>query len=155
MSLFAFPMTRRGLCLAAFLMLASCNGASDQPAIDVDGAWARATSAGQTNSAAYLRIINRGGEDRLLSVSSPVGGTSIHETTIDDGVMRMRPVESLEIPAGSTVELEPHGAHIMLMGLKAPLEAGSTVPIELRFEKSGERRVEAEVRPAAGHGEMM
>jgi periplasmic copper chaperone A len=147
-------MTRRGLALAAFLLLGSCNGSGEQPAIAVDGAWARATAAGQTASAAYLTIINQGGEDRLLSVSSPVGATSIHATSIEDGVMRMRPLDSLEIPANSTVELEPHGTHIMLMGLKAPLEAGSTIPLGFTFERSAEQLVEAAVRPAAGHGAM-
>jgi periplasmic copper chaperone A len=148
----AFPIAKRGLALAAFLLLASCNAATEQPDIAVEGAWARAAAEGQTSSAAYFTIRNRGGEDRLLSASSPVGETSIHETSIEDGVMRMRPLESLEIPANSTVALEPHGMHIMLMGLQAPLETGATVPIELTFERAGPRQVEAEVRPATGHG---
>jgi hypothetical protein len=98
----SFSMTRRVLAFAAFALLASCDGASEQPAISVDGAWALATAKGQTSSAAYLTIANEGGEDRLVSVSSPLGEASIHSTSIDDGVIRMRPLDNLEIPARST-----------------------------------------------------
>lgn len=62
----------------------------------------------------------------------------------------MRPLAELEVPANSTVELKPGGTHVMVMGLKAPLTAGSTLDLDLKFEKSGERHVTAEVRAADG-----
>jgi copper(I)-binding protein len=101
---------------------------------------------GQSSSAAYFTIRNTGGPDRLMSVSSRDAGPSLHSTTIDNGVMRMRPLEAIEIPANSKVELKPGGVHLMLMGLKRPLEAGSSVPLDLKFEKSGERHVSIAVR---------
>ncbi len=67
--------------------------------------------------------------------------------------MRMRPLDALEIPANTTLKLEPGGTHVMLTGLEQPLEAGSELPLTLRFERSGERQVNAEVRadnPARG-----
>jgi copper(I)-binding protein len=135
------------------LLLASCKPASAPPAVSVDGAWARATVPGQTGSAAYFTIRNAGGPDKLLSVTSPAADASLHSTSMDNGVMRMRPLEGLDVPKDGTVELKPGGTHVMLMGLKQPLQSGATLELDLKFEKSGERKVTAEVRPAsAGAG---
>lgn len=137
----------------AALLLASCKPASAPPAVSVDGAWARATVPGQMGSAAYFTIRNGGGDDKLLSVSSPAADASLHSTSMDNGVMRMRPLRALDIPANGSVELKPGGTHVMLMGLKQPLQAGASLELDLRFEKSGERKISAEVRPAgAGAG---
>lgn len=136
------------------LLLASCKPASVPPAISVDGVWARATVPGQTGSAAYFTIRNSGGEDKLLSVTSPVADSSLHSTSTDNGIMRMRPLDALEIPAKGAVDLKPGGTHVMLMGLKQPLQPGATLELDLKFEKSGERKVSAEVRPA-GEGAGM
>ena len=131
------------------LLLASCT-ASAPPAISVDDAWARATLPGQMSSAAYFTIRNTGGADKLLAVTSPSGDASLHSTSTDAGVMRMRPLGEQEVPAISTVELKPGGTHVMVTGLKAPLTAGSAIALDLKFEKSGERHVTAEVRAADG-----
>ena len=132
--------------MLAALLLASCGGTAPQPSISVEEAWARPTASGRTASAAYLTIANSGGADRLLSVASPAGEASLHSTSMDDGVMRMRPLDGLEIPADSTVELAPGGTHIMLTGLAHPLSEGSALPLDLTFERSGEIRVNASVR---------
>lgn len=136
--------------LAAFaaLLLAGCS--ASPPSVSVDDAWARATVPGQTSSAAYFMIRNTGGADKLLAITSPSGDASLHSTSMQAGVMRMRPLAELELPANSTVELKPGGTHIMLTGLKAPLTAGSTIELDLKMEKSGERHVTAQVRPASG-----
>jgi copper(I)-binding protein len=138
----------------AALLLASCKPASAPPAISVDGAWARATVPGQMGSAAYLTIHNAGGEDKLLAVTSSGADASLHSTSMDNGVMRMRPLQALDIPAKGTVELKPGGTHVMLMALKQPLQAGATLELDLRFEKSGERKVSAEIRPASAGAAM-
>jgi hypothetical protein len=137
----------------AALLLASCKPAP--PAVSVEGAWARATVPGQMGSAAYFTIRNSGGADKLLSVVSPAADASLHSTSMDNGVMRMRPLQELDIPAKGAVELKPGGMHVMLMGLKQPLQAGGSLELDLRFEKSGERKVNAEVRPASANGEGM
>ena len=133
----------------AALLLAGCS-ASASPSVSVDDAWARATVAGQMSSAAYFTITNKGGSDKLLSVSSTEGSASLHSTSMDNGIMRMRPQRELDIPANSTVVLKPGGTHVMLMGLKAPLPAGSAISLDLKFERSGDRHVMATVRPADG-----
>jgi copper(I)-binding protein len=140
--------------LFAVLLLASCKPASAPPAISVDGVWARATVPGQSGSAAYFTIRNAGGEDKLLTVSSPRADASLHSTTMDNGVMRMRPLQALDIPAKGTVELKPGGTHVMLMGLRQPLQAGASLELDLEFQKSGERKVMAEVRPASSGAGM-
>ncbi len=139
----------------AALLLASCKPPADAPpAVSIHGAWARATVPGQMGSAAYFTIRNSGGEDKLLSVTSPVADSSLHSTSTDNGIMRMRPHDALEIPAKGAVDLKPGGTHVMLMGLKQPLQPGATLELDLKFEKSGERKVSAEVRPA-GEGAGM
>ncbi len=136
--------------LLATLLLASCKAASGPPAITIDQPWARATVPGQQASAAYFTIRNRGGGDSLLSVSSPQADASLHSTTMANGIMRMRPLQKLDVPANSSVELKPGGTHVMLMKLKQPLQAGSSVELDLKFQKSGERKVTVPVRPASG-----
>ena len=140
--------------LFAALLLASCKPASGPPAISIDGAWARATVPGQTGSAAYFTIRNAGGADKLMSVTSLAADASLHSTTTEDGVMRMRPLEGLDVRAKGDVELKPGGTHVMLMGLKQPLQAGTTLELDLKFEKSGLRKVRAIVRPAGAGAAM-
>jgi copper(I)-binding protein len=145
----------RKYAAAAALLLMSCNQADKPPAIAIDGAWARATLPAQTSSAAYFTIGNKGGADVLLSISSPAGDASIHSTSIDKGVMRMRAVPNAEVPADGKLELKPGGLHVMVMGLKQPLVAGSSIPLDLKFQKSGDVHVDAEVMAAGSEGAGM
>lgn len=146
---------RKAMALAALLLLAACKVENVPPSITVDGAWARATAPGQTTAAAYATIINSGGADRLVSVSTPIGPASIHSSSTDNGVMRMRPVGKLDIPANSTVELDPGGTHVMIEGIKQPLELGTTFPLTFRFERSGAQQVTVAVRDAQATGATM
>ena len=136
----------------AALMLASCapRGAA---AIEVKDAWARATPPGATSGAAYFTLVNSGSAaDSLVGVSTPAGQAGVHSTEMSAGVMRMRPVERLEIAADATVTLKPGGDHVMVTGLKQPLTEGMTFPMTLAFEKSGQKLVEVSVRPLSGAG---
>lgn len=136
--------------ILAALLLASCARGGSAPEIAVQDGWARATAPGQTSSAAYFTLANTGGADRLLSVSSPVGDASLHSTSMDNGIMRMRPLDALDVPANSSVRLQPGGTHVMLMRLKSPMAPGSNIRVDLRFERSGHRQVELPVRDSAG-----
>lgn len=64
------------------------------------------------------------------------------------GAMQMRPVKSIDIPAGEKVELKPGGYHIMLIDLVEPLKLGDTFDLTLMFEKAGEKTVSVEVKEA-------
>jgi len=110
--------------------------------------WARETAKGQAAGGAFLTIANKGNQaDRLVSASSPVAReVQIHAMSMDGGVMRMRPLrQGLPIPAGKTVKLEPGGYHMMLTGLKQPLERGTRVPLTLHFQRAGTLQVELAV----------
>ncbi len=136
----------------------AAHAATSTRAVAVTRPYARATAAGQSVGAGYLTLTNPGAADRLLSASAPVSQTvELHTMSMDGTVMRMRQVDAIELPAGRTVELKPGGLHLMLMGLKAPLAAGSQFPLTLRFEKAGEVTVQVKVEAAgassAGHGD--
>lgn len=114
---------------------------------DHDDGAAHHMSSG-TTSAAYFVMRNPGGEaDRLVSARTAVAGAvELHRSAIEDGVMRMRQVEAIEVPARGETSLEPGGYHLMLIGLNRQLEEGDRFEIVLGFERSGERTIEVEVR---------
>jgi copper(I)-binding protein len=111
--------------------------------------WSRATPAGANTGAGYFTIENHGtATDRLIGGSSPVAvKVEVHQMTMTDGVMRMRPVDGgLAVEPGKSVTLEPNGFHVMLIGLKAPLKTGDKISATLQFEKAGKVDVQFEVK---------
>ena len=119
--------------------------------------WSRATLPGAKVAAGYLTVKNAGSTpDRLISVSADIAGKGeIHEMTVKDGVMTMRPLaDGLEIPAGSEVKLEPGSSyHLMFMGLKEPAVEGVKFPGTLTFEKAGTVKIEFAVDKAGGEAD--
>ena len=117
------------------LAFASLSAAAMAQAVDVKGAWARATVQGQKATGAFMTLTAKD-RGQLVSVSSPVAGVAeVHEMKMDGDIMRMRAVEGgLELPAGKAVELKPGGYHVMLMDLKAPLQKDTTIPLNLVFK---------------------
>jgi copper(I)-binding protein len=99
----------------------------------------RASLGGQPTTAAYMSIRNTGpSADRLLGASCACAASVMaHATTTVNGVSHMAMEDSVAIPAGGSVAFTPHGRHLMLMGVKAPIASGAKVPITLRFEKAG------------------
>ena len=116
--------------------------------IEIVQPWAR-VSAGKTG-AAYLTLVNGGaGEDRLVAVRSSVARkTGLHQSLMEDGIMKMQPVKAIALPPGGTVALKPGGYHVMFMGLKAPFREGDVVALTLVFEKAGEIEIMVPVRKA-------
>ena len=144
--------TQRGVLASVALTLAGVAVAADAPR--VSNAWARATSPGAAVGAVYLSIEGAARPDRLLGGASPrASSVELHAVDASAGVTRMRPAGAMDIPAGGRVELAPQGTHLMLLGLTAPLRAGESLPIALRFEHAGEIDIEVEVRAAtSGNG---
>jgi copper(I)-binding protein len=141
-----------GLLLLPLASLA----AAQQPKADsvaVSEAWARATPGGVRNGAAFLQITASGAGDRLMDVRSGAAGrVELHSHIHEAGVMKMRRVEAIDVPAGKPVVFKPGGLHIMLMDLKQPLKAGEQVDLTLVFEKAGEIEVRASVEPIGAAG---
>ena len=99
-------------------------------------------------SAAYLTITNSGGTaDALIKAESDVANSvELHTMTMVDGVMKMTPVEKIEVPANGKAELKPGSFHVMLIGLRHDLKEGDVVKLTLTFQTSGKIEVEAPVR---------
>ena len=120
-------------------------------ALTISHPWARATAASAKTGALYLTVANHGTEaDRLLGVSTEAAARSeLHLSDTTGDMMTMRMLEDVEIPGGGNATFAPQGAHVMLMGLKAPLKKGTTFPAILHFEKAGDVAVEVTVQGIA------
>lgn len=147
-----FP--RIGSLLAAALVVAVAASAAakdfTQGAITIEDPWARATVGGGAG-AAFFALKNSGSAaDQLVGAAAPVAKSAELHTHIKEGdVMRMRQIETIDVPAGGVTMLQPGGLHVMLMGMSAPLAAGTSFPLTLSFAKAGEVTVEVEVKDVA------
>jgi copper(I)-binding protein len=140
---------------AVFLFAVGANAFADarhgEVAV-VGPSFARASLPGQDNSAAYLSLQNKSTEaDALLSVSTPAAReVEMHTMTMQDNVMRMRDAGQIALPAGATLTMQPgKGYHLMLMGLKAPLKAGDSLPLVLHFQHAGTIKTSVPVQESA------
>ena len=154
--------------LASAMLLVSCS--SDESSTDtskvettsstqtgsevvVENAWARTSPMDAEMGAAYL-VITSPVDDAVVKADVDVSiatMTQIHETTMnDDGTMGMQEIDEIVLPAGEKVSLKPGGYHVMLMGLKQPLETGSTLMITLTLKSGSKLTVEAKVRESTG-----
>ena len=135
---------------AAFTLSAILAAPTWASEVKVQNAWARATAPGQAVAGVFMDL----SAERPMSV---VGGASpaaerveLHTMSMQEGVMVMRKVPEIRLPAGQTVQLKPGGLHVMLIGLKAPLQEGQTVPLTLQVRDAGgktqEMAVQAQVR---------
>jgi copper(I)-binding protein len=138
------------VALLSTLLLAPAE-AGDAKAGDlvISQAWSRATPGGAKVAGGYLTIDNKGtSPDRLLGGTSSVAGkVEVHEMSMADGVMTMRPLDKgLPVEPGKSVKLAPGGYHLMLMDLKTPLKQGEGVAVTLEFEKAGKVEVSLDVQ---------
>ncbi|QQN61719.1 copper chaperone PCu(A)C [Bradyrhizobium diazoefficiens] len=153
--------------MLAVFVLALCAApvrADDVKAGDlvISQAWSRATPGGAKVAGGFLTIENKGSApDKLVAVSAEIAGkVEVHEMAMDNGVMKMRPLDKgLVIEPGKTVKLAPGGNHLMLQDLKRPFKQGDKVPVTLEFEKAGKVAVSLDVQGvgarAPGGGGMM
>lgn len=108
--------------------------------VSVANAWVRGTVPGQKATGAFMQLKSTS-DVALVGVASPAAKVvELHEMTQTGGVMRMRAVDKLPLPAGKLVELSPGGYHVMLMDLAQPLKEGDRVPVTLTFmDKEGRK----------------
>jgi copper(I)-binding protein len=112
-------------------------------------AWSRATPGGAKIGGGYLTIENKGSApDRLVGAAADIAGkVEVHEMAMNDGVMKMRPLDKgLTIEPGKTVKLAPGGYHLMMFDLKGALKEGDKLPVTLQFEKAGKVAVSLDVQ---------
>lgn len=148
--------------------MTSCGGAAAHESkvgdVAIGHPFATPSLAGSPNGAAYFVLLENTGTraDKLLRASTPVAArVELHSMAVDArGVMRMREIDAIELPAKAKVRMRPGlGLHLMLVGLKEPLKEGATFPMTLEFERAGKAEVKVVVqtprpRDAAGAGHM-
>jgi len=141
---------RSTIALAA--LLAASAAAAE--AVSVKEAWVRATAPGQKVAGAYLELTSRADAALIAAASPAAARVELHTMAMEGGVMRMRPVRRVALPAGKWVKLAPGGLHLMLVDLQRPLNEGDRVPLALTIEQADGSRatvsVQAAVRGLAG-----
>nr|WP_314436520.1 copper chaperone PCu(A)C [uncultured Brevundimonas sp.] len=148
--------------LPALMLIAACSpepvrSAADEakPAaeVTVSDAWCRPSPNGAQAGACYVTLISEA-DDKLMGGKTPrASELQVHEMKAEDGVMKMNQIlTGMDLKQGQAVMLAPGGAHLMLMGLTAPLVAGETVPLTLEFAAAPAVTVEAVVRQPGARG---
>jgi copper(I)-binding protein len=150
-------MKRRTFLLAAV----SCAMLPTLPAVAQDASaggltitqgFARSSPMMANAGAGFLTITNAGAADRLLAFKTEAcEQPELHTHIEQDGMMAMRKVDAIDVPANSQTVLAPGGLHLMFIGLKSPLQEGGQVAVTLVFEKAGEIAVSL---PVKGPGAM-
>jgi copper(I)-binding protein/cytochrome oxidase Cu insertion factor (SCO1/SenC/PrrC family) len=122
----------------------------DKPAGDIVAimnAWVREAHAGATMNAGYMTLVNVGPEEvKLVKVESEAfESIEVHEMVSVDGLMEMREVTDMVIPANGNIQFEPGGKHLMLMGPREQLATGQMVNMTLTFSSGKQQTVSVQV----------
>lgn len=140
------------LIIAAALALPAAAHEYKLGDLEIIHPWARASAGEAKNGAVYVEIVNNGATaDRLIGAATTAAAhAELHMHVSENGIMKMRPVDGgIDVAPGAHVVLKPGGFHVMLMGLAAPLQEGSSFPITLTFEKAGTIEVSVSVASVA------
>jgi len=136
-----FAYRSGGVLLLALI----CTGIAQAQSVTIKDAWIRGMVQGQTSTGAFMEITARTAV-RLVGVSTPITkNAEVHNMTMENGVMRMFPVDGIDVPAGKTMRLASGGYHVMLMNLPRALDAGDRVPLQLTFELADKKRETVEL----------
>ena len=116
--------------------------------VEIGEGWMRAMPPGQPTAAAYLTLRNPGESPAQLTGahSSAAESVEIHQSSQEQGMWRMRKLAGLDIPPGAEVTMAPGGVHLMLFGLKRPLQAGDAISVVLEFDGGETREISIDVR---------
>ena len=129
------------LLSAVFIASILISACSKQDSIEIKNQWVRASNDVQDVSAAYMTIVSN--EDTsLIAIDSDVADViEIHSMSMENGVMKMRMLDTLDLIADKPTELSPGGFHLMLFDLKKPLTAGKEAHFTLHFKnKAGQEK---------------
>jgi copper(I)-binding protein len=140
--------------LSALFVTLFFNTGSYADSVSVTDGYVRAVPHGQPNSAAFMQLNNSGTENRaLISAKSNISDVvELHTHINDNGMMRMRRVDKIDIKAGDITVLKPGGLHVMFIGLKQVLTAGEQVNLELVFDDDSHVTLALPVKAVAGMG---
>lgn len=126
------------------------------PVIEVQQAWIREAPPTSQVLAGYMTLINTGDAPaQITGISSPdFARAELHRTHVEDGVARMVPVDSIPVPPGGRVLLEPGGLHLMLFEPVHPLKADDRVRLEVKQSDGATVATEARVIRVSGSSDM-
>lgn len=124
--------------------------------IQIKDGFVREVPPNQTISAAFMTIQNNDMSDhKVVSASSPAAKiVELHTHTHESGMMKMRQIPQIDLPAGADAMLKPGGLHIMLIDLTAPLASDKPVPVTIKFEDGSEKTMELPVKSVKAMGNM-
>lgn len=151
-----FANSRRlaALCSLMFVGCALAPLAAAQQ-VQVRDAWARATAPGQKTAGVYFEIVSPADAALVAVHTARAAKAELHETRMESGIMKMRAVGKVALPAGKAVKLAPGGLHVMLTGLARPLAENEAIPLEVTIENAAgvtsKLMVQVAVRGAGGH----
>lgn len=151
-------MLNKLIVLAALLLPACFANAHEYKAgeLQIAHPWSQELPPNAPTVAAYFVIQNNGKTaDKLLGVDSPIAGLAqLHEHVMQNDLMKMQQVSTVDIPAGGDVTFAPMAYHVMLLELKdrSLLRDGKRFPLTMHFEKSGDVTVEVAVQKQAPDG---
>jgi periplasmic copper chaperone A len=132
--------------IAAFVVFMPATGLIYAQNVKVEGAWVRVAVQGQSGTGGFMRL-TADQDMKLVGVTTPAASVAeVHEMKMEGDVMKMRPIEYLDLPAGKTVELKSGGHHLMLMDLKQALPNNSSVPLTLLFKDKAGKDVKLELK---------
>ncbi|MCW8970600.1 MAG: copper chaperone PCu(A)C [Rhodospirillales bacterium] len=139
------------IAIAITVTFASPASAGD---IMVKDPWARASAGMARAGAAFMVLMNKSGAaDQLVDAKADISAkVELHTHIMEEGVMKMRQVPAIDVPANGMAALQPGGDHVMFMGLNAPLKEGDTFPLTLVFKNAGEVTVDVTVKTAGAMG---
>jgi len=127
----------------AALALVSC---AKEEELYVDKSWVVLAAVGGNPAAAYFTIHGGPTDNALISVSvEPAIKSEMHESMSKDGMMTMAPLDSVPVPAKSTVVFKPGGKHVMLFELRSTVKPGGTLQLQMNFSGGDKLLVDAPV----------
>lgn len=144
MNLLPSKKTVAGLMIA-FAAVISASSVFAQPSLTstvapvVSASWIKTTIPGSAVSAAYMQIKSVT-PFKLMKAESPAAGiVEIHDMKMNAGVMEMKALDAIDVPANKAIELKPGGMHVMLMNVKKPINKGDKIPMTLTFEGANKK----------------
>jgi len=121
--------------------------------VHVINPYVRAVPPGQPNSAAFMQLQNKSASQHaIVRAQSPIAQrVELHTHLMEDGMMKMRQIKQIDVPAKGKTSLKPGGLHVMFLGLKSALTPGQSVPITLIYEDGSKTTIHAPVRKMKMH----
>lgn len=145
---------RRSFIGSLLLLGAAGAAAQDCPTLTLSEGWIRQAPPSAPVLAAYGRLHHQAERPVVITAAAAAefGRVELHSMSMDDGVMRMRKLDSLEVPVGGELVLEPGGLHLMLFEPARALTAGEQITLTLAVCGNQSQDVQFEVRASAPDG---